>query len=80
MRRKYLSSRFLVRWSFGALRPRLSAADKPKDFPNRPITIMVGFGAGGSSDVGVRILARGVEEGHRADRSWWKTSPAPAAR
>ena len=51
---------------FGAL--QASAADKPKDFPNRPITIMVGFGAGGSSDVGVRILGEALEEGHRTDR------------
>jgi tripartite-type tricarboxylate transporter receptor subunit TctC len=39
-----------------------AAADKPKDFPNRPITIMVGFGAGGSSDVGVRILAEALKK------------------
>ncbi len=39
-----------------------SAADKPKDFPNRPITIMVGFGAGGSSDVGVRILGEALKK------------------
>ncbi len=39
-----------------------TAADKPKDYPNRPITIMVGFGAGGSSDVGVRILAEALKK------------------
>jgi tripartite-type tricarboxylate transporter receptor subunit TctC len=44
----------------GAL--QAAAADKPKDFPNRPITIMVGFGAGGSSDVGVRILAEALKK------------------
>jgi len=38
------------------------AAEKPKDFPNRPVTIMVGFGAGGSSDVGVRILAEALKK------------------
>ena len=38
------------------------AADKPKDFPNRPVTIQVGFGAGGSSDVGVRILAEALKK------------------
>ncbi len=38
------------------------AAEKPKDYPNRPITIMVGFGAGGSSDVGVRILAEALKK------------------
>lgn len=39
-----------------------SAAEKPKDYPNRPVTIMVGFGAGGSSDVGVRILAEALKK------------------
>lgn len=39
-----------------------AAADKPKDFPNRPVTIMVGFGAGGSSDVGVRILGEALKK------------------
>jgi tripartite-type tricarboxylate transporter receptor subunit TctC len=39
-----------------------AAAEKPKDFPNRPVTIMVGFGAGGSSDVGVRILAEALKK------------------
>lgn len=39
-----------------------SAAEKPKDFPSRPVTIMVGFGAGGSSDVGVRILAEALKK------------------
>ena len=39
-----------------------AAAEKPKDFPNRPVTIMVGFGAGGSSDVGVRILGEALKK------------------
>jgi len=38
------------------------AAEKPKDYPSRAITIMVGFGAGGSSDVGVRILAEALKK------------------
>jgi len=38
------------------------AAEKPKDYPTRPITIMVGFGAGGSSDVGVRILGEALKK------------------
>jgi tripartite-type tricarboxylate transporter receptor subunit TctC len=38
------------------------AAEKPKNFPDRPVTIMVGFGAGGSSDVGVRILAEALKK------------------
>lgn len=39
-----------------------SAAEKPKDYPNRPVTIMVGFGAGGSSDVGVRVLGESLKK------------------
>lgn len=39
-----------------------AAADKPKDYPNRPVTIMVGFGAGGSSDVGVRVLGEALKK------------------
>ena len=39
-----------------------SAADKPKDYPSRPVTIQVGFGAGGSSDVGVRVLAESLKK------------------
>jgi len=40
----------------------VGAAEKPKDYPTRPVTIMVGFGAGGSSDVGVRILAEALKK------------------
>jgi tripartite-type tricarboxylate transporter receptor subunit TctC len=38
------------------------AAENPKNYPTRPITIQVGFGAGGSSDVGVRILAEALKK------------------
>lgn len=31
--------------------------DRPKDFPMRPITIQAGSVAGGSHDIGVRIVA-----------------------
>jgi tripartite-type tricarboxylate transporter receptor subunit TctC len=33
----------------------IEVAEKPKDFPNRPITIIVPRPAGGISDVGARI-------------------------
>jgi tripartite-type tricarboxylate transporter receptor subunit TctC len=39
-----------------------AAADKPKDYPNKPVTIQVGFGAGGSSDVGARVLAEALKK------------------
>jgi tripartite-type tricarboxylate transporter receptor subunit TctC len=38
------------------------AAEKPKDYPNKPVTIQIGFGPGGSSDVGVRILAESLKK------------------
>lgn len=45
-----------------ALTQAAGAAEKPKDYPSRPITIMVGFGAGGSSDIGVRVLAESLKK------------------
>ena len=33
-----------------------------QDFPNRPITIIVNYGAGGSTDVAVRLLAKVAEK------------------
>ncbi|HSB80632.1 MAG TPA: tripartite tricarboxylate transporter substrate binding protein [Candidatus Methylomirabilis sp.] len=47
---------------FGLAAVQAVAADKPKDYPNKPITIQVGFGAGGSSDVGVRVLAEALKK------------------
>ena len=48
--------------AFGLAVAQATAADKPKDYPNRAITIQVGFGAGGSSDVGVRVLAEALKK------------------
>jgi tripartite-type tricarboxylate transporter receptor subunit TctC len=61
--RKYLAcSALVVAVAVGFTATQAAAAEKPKDFPNRPVTIMVGFGAGGSSDVGVRILAEALKK------------------
>jgi putative tricarboxylic transport membrane protein len=38
------------------------AQDKPKDYPTKPVTIMVGFSPGGSSDVGARLLAEALKK------------------
>ncbi len=38
------------------------AAEKPKDYPNKPITLMVGFSPGGSSDLGGRILGEALKK------------------
>jgi tripartite-type tricarboxylate transporter receptor subunit TctC len=48
--------------SLGLFLTQAQAADKPKDYPNKPVTIQIGFGAGGSSDVGVRILAESLKK------------------
>jgi tripartite-type tricarboxylate transporter receptor subunit TctC len=48
--------------SLGLLLTPARAAEKPKDYPNKPVTIQVGFGAGGSSDVGVRLLAESLKK------------------
>jgi tripartite-type tricarboxylate transporter receptor subunit TctC len=62
MRRKVLVCGVLVAAVTIGLVTQTNAAEKPKDFPNRPVTIMVGFGAGGSSDVGVRLLAESLKK------------------
>lgn len=38
------------------------ALDKPGNYPNKPVTIMVGFSAGGSSDVGARLLGEALRK------------------
>jgi len=48
--------------AFGMFLTQAQAADKPKEYPSKPVTIQVGFGAGGSSDVGERILAESLKE------------------
>lgn len=47
---------------FALIATQAWAADKPKDYPNKPVTIQIGFGAGGSSDVGVRLLAESLKK------------------
>jgi tripartite-type tricarboxylate transporter receptor subunit TctC len=45
-----------------ALSPGAWAQEKPKDYPNKPITLMVGFSAGGSSDLGARIIGEALKK------------------
>lgn len=40
--------------------PGVAAAQS--DFPNRPIRILVGFGAGGASDVAARVIAKAMSD------------------
>ena len=40
----------------------LSAADKPKNYPTKPIILQVGFSPGGSSDIGCRVLGEALKK------------------
>lgn len=62
-------SRARIPWLFlavvlflGLSLAQAQAADKPRDYPVKPVTIQLGFGAGGSSDVGVRVLADALKK------------------
>ena len=46
--------------AFALLQPSIVAAQS--DYPNRPIRLVVGFGAGGSTDIVARIVARHLTE------------------
>lgn len=42
--------------------PAATKEDPLKDYPNRPITVIVTFSAGGGTDIGVRLLMRYAEK------------------
>jgi len=48
-------------WFLG-LENGLAQSPTKEKFPNRPITMIVNYGAGGSTDVAVRLLAKGAEK------------------
>src|SRR5690606_16454549 len=52
--------RFLAGLGLGAM--CLSAAHASSDFPTRPMTMVVSFAAGGSTDTIARLLAQNVSE------------------
>ena len=45
-----------------AMIQNLWASDRPKDYPGKPIVLMVGFSPGGSSDVGARVLGEALKK------------------
>ena len=49
-----------------------------QDYPNRPVTIMVGLAAGGITDVTARLYAEAVSPGSPASASRSRTAPARA--
>ena len=54
------------------------ARAQTSDFPNHPVKLVVGFGAGGSTDVAARIMAQKMSEKSSAKAFWSRTAPAPA--
>ena len=55
-----------------------AAAQSPGTYPNRPVTLIVPYGAGGVADVGMRILAGKMSDRLHA-QFVVRTAPAPAA-
>ena len=54
----------------------VQASAQTSRYPDRPIKILVGFAAGGGTDVAARILAQKLTENLG---QWWKTARARAA-
>jgi len=59
-----ISSLVFAGGSKEAVAPEKSAAAEVKtsDWPSKPVTLMVGYSAGGSSDLGARFLAKALEK------------------
>ena len=48
--------------ALAAIALQASAATAQQDWPNKPVRILIGFGAGGGTDVATRIVAEGLSE------------------
>ena len=57
----------------------LSGVAGAQDYPTRPIRLIVGYGAGGATDLAARIVADHMEK-TLASRSRSRTGPAATAR
>jgi len=49
-----------------------------QSFPSKPVRILVGFGAGGSTDIVARVLAQNLNAGWKRT-CWSRIVPVPAA-
>ena len=46
-----------------------------RKYPDKPVKMVVGFTAGGGTDVVARILAQKMSEKRSASPCWWRTAP-----
>lgn len=51
-----------VAWAIGLALALAAAEGQAQDWPNRPVRVMVGFGAGGGTDIVARIVAQPLAE------------------
>ena len=59
--------------------PSRRAGHAQSKYPDKPIKIVVGFTAGGGTDVAARIVGAEAQRSDWARPSWSRTGPAPAA-